>query len=137
MFLFLLHQVRMKRRWRLPSDEVHRLPCLVFLPPPTSRWPFILCNLPTSSFPFCMTPSSPPALVWLMQLKQHALLWLVKRNQVRCFCEVWSPSTSYCAVNSVSRHQRGRKGTVVTARSFLLLLLPLLLCGLLVSFLLH
>lgn len=58
------------------------------------------CVLTPITFP-------PSRSLWLLQLKQHALLWLVKRNQVRCFCEVWSPSTSYC----VGTQRHGSKGT--------------------------
>ncbi len=50
--------------------------------------------------------SLPPFACRSLCLKQHALLWLVKWNQVRCFCEVWSPSTSYCVVNTPNIEQR-------------------------------
>lgn len=77
----------------------------------------LLCLSPLSfpSFSLYPHPDSPPSrpcpfrALWMVQLKQHALLWLVKRNQVRCFCEVWSPSTSYC----VGTQRRGSKGTAV------------------------
>lgn len=77
---------------------------------------FFICHLcHFHPFSFILTPDSlpphprPSCSLWIVQLKQHALLWLVKRNQVRCFCEVWSPSTSYC----VGTQRRGSKGTAV------------------------
>lgn len=70
---------------------------------PRARW----LSQTASTF-FLFSSPSPPLLSfffffsYVLYSPQHALPWLVKRNQVRCFCEVWSPSTSYCAVNSVS-----------------------------------
>ncbi|KAF7669178.1 hypothetical protein LDENG_00240910 [Lucifuga dentata] len=78
--------------------------------------PLLFSSLLFSSLLFSSLLFSSLLLLTGWQLKQHALLWLVKRNQVRCFCEVWSPSTSYCAVNSVSRHQRGMKDTLALWR---------------------
>uniref|UniRef100_G3P949 Uncharacterized protein n=1 Tax=Gasterosteus aculeatus TaxID=69293 RepID=G3P949_GASAC len=70
---------------------------------PRARW----LSQTASTF-FLFSSPSPPLLSfffffsYVLYSPKHALPWLVKRNQVRCFCEVWSPSTSYCAVNSVS-----------------------------------
>ncbi|KAG5276791.1 hypothetical protein AALO_G00109770 [Alosa alosa] len=106
-------------RGHIVDRQLKISPAITSLHHPSS--PFVFLSVPALSLSLslsvCLSVFCPPPLScpWT----HHALLWLVKRNQVRCFCEVWSPSTSYCSVKTTPATLGDSKDRITIVQLFI------------------